>query len=329
MPVGRYAPSPTASLHLGNLRTALLAWLFARADGSRFHLRFEDLDGAVRPEHEASQIDDLIAIGVDWDGIPMRQTDRLAVYGEVIQRLIERDLTYPCYCSRREIREATQAPNRPAGAARYPGTCRRLTSAQRAEREATGRPPALRIMADAVDARPERSFDDLLCGSTVAPVDDFVIRRNDGMPAYNLIVVVDDAAQNVQQVVRADDILDSTGRQILIHEILDLSIPSYAHVPLVLAPTGKRLAKRDGATTLADRVARGETAASVRSDLLASVGLGEAGQHISMDEALERFDPARLPRQPTTLTIEQLAVDPLTRPVDPAGDSTHLDRDRG
>jgi glutamyl-tRNA synthetase len=293
--IGRYAPSPTGTLHLGNLRTALLAWLFARSAGSAFLMRIEDLDtGRVRPGLAEAQLADLAAIGLDWDPPVLTQSARLEVYAEAIARLDAAGSLYPCYCTRREIREAASAPHGPLPEGAYPGTCRSLTAAERAEREAGGRPPALRLRAEA-----ERvGFDDRLLGRVEAVVDDVVVRRNDGAPAYNMAVVVDDAAQGVEEVVRGDDLAETTPRQILLARRLGLPVPAYAHVPLMLGPDGARLAKRHGAVTLADRP---EPPEHVRGLLAASVGLAAAGETPDMATLLERFDPARLPREPTTV----------------------------
>jgi glutamyl-tRNA synthetase len=261
---GRFAPSPTGTLHLGNLRTALMAWLSARSAGSRFLMRVEDLDtGRSRPHFEREQLADLAAIGLDWDGEVVRQSERGALYDEAIAKLD----VYPCYCTRREIAEAASAPHGPIGA--YPGTCRELTSVQRSERERAGRPPALRLRADGATVR----FTDRVLGEQEGVVDDFVIRRNDGAVAYNLAVVVDDAAQGVEEVVRGADLLDSTPRQLHLARLLGAPEPAHAHVPLMLGPDGARLAKRHGAVTLADRVRLGESPADVRAALLRSVGL--------------------------------------------------------
>jgi glutamyl-tRNA synthetase len=260
VPTGRFAPSPTGDLHLGNLRTALLAWLFARSSGGRFLMRMEDLDtGRVRPGVEERQLADLQAIGIDWDGPVVRQSERLELYEATLARLD----TYPCYCTRGEIREAASAPHGPVGA--YPGTCRELTAAERAEREAAGRPPALRVRADGT-------------------VDDFVVRRGDGVFAYNLAVVVDDADMAVDQVVRGDDLLDSTPRQVWLGRALGVPLPDYVHVPLVLGPDSARLAKRHGAVTL-----RELDPAAARRWILTSLDL----------PGTDAFDPARIPTEPT------------------------------
>lgn len=307
MPTGRYAPSPTGRLHLGNLRTALVAWLFARSDGSDFYLRFEDLDEAsVRAEHYQTQSDDLRALGLDWDGVPVHQTDRVEFYDAIIKQLTAAGLTYPCYCSRREIREATRAPNGPWSHGHYPGICRNLTAAEQAEREeTTGRPPALRL----IGSDEPISFEDVLCGRFEGLVDDAVIRRFDGTPAYNLVVMVDDVTQGVELVVRADDLLDSTPRQLHIANLLGLTPPAFAHVPLVLAPSGDRLAKRDGAVTLEDRLALGETAGQVFSYLASTLGLAGEGELVTPAQLIERFDPADLPTTALTLDPDDLKLD--------------------
>jgi len=296
VPAGRYAPSPTGLLHLGNLRTALVAWLAARRDGSAFRLRSDDLDPAARPEFEAEQLADLAALGLEWDGPVVRQSQRRPRYEEAIATLVEAGATYPCYCTRSEIREATRAPHGEAPDGAYPGTCRDLTDAERAGRERDGRPPALRLRADGVT----QGVVDHNLGRTIGVVDDFVLRRNDGLPAYNLTTVVDDAAMDVEEVVRGDDLWSSTPRQAYLATMLGLPVPAYLHVPLVLGPDGARLAKRHGAVTLADRLAAGESPDDVRARLAASLGLVGAGDDASPGALLTRFDPGRLPREPWT-----------------------------
>ncbi|ALX03689.1 MULTISPECIES: tRNA glutamyl-Q(34) synthetase GluQRS [Aeromicrobium] len=284
MPAGRFAPSPSGDLHVGNLRTALLAWLFARSTRRSFVLRVEDLD-RVRPGAEQRQLDDLLALGLDWDGPVVRQSERLAAYDAAVQALADADLVYPCFCTRREVQEAPTAPHLPPGA--YPGTCRDLTDAQRDAR-ATARPAALRLRA----AVTSWTVHDVLHGDVEGVVDDVVLLRNDGTPAYNLAVVVDDAAQDVDQVVRADDLLTSAARQAYLASLLDLPQPTYAHVPLAVNVDGRRLAKRDGAVTLAD-LGR-DRAWSMVVESLGLVGDTPA-------ELLESFDAAAVPRRPWTV----------------------------
>ncbi|MEO6988636.1 MAG: tRNA glutamyl-Q(34) synthetase GluQRS [Aquihabitans sp.] len=299
MATGRFAPSPTGDLHLGNLHTALVAWLFARSAGSGFLVRMEDLDRVqASADHAASQLADLAALGLDWDGEVVFQSDRFDRYEDAIAKLTAAGLTYPCFCTRREIREAAEAPHDgpvPEGA--YPGTCRTLGAKDRADREAAGRPPALRLRTD-VD---EVAVPDLLLGTIRAAVDDVVLRRNDGVPAYNLAVVVDDAAQGVEQVVRGDDLASSTPRQRHLADLLDLPLVSYAHVALVLAADGHRLAKRHGAVTLADQQTQGRAPADVRHLLAVSLDLSAVDDPPASPAALvAAFDPARLPRDPWT-----------------------------
>jgi glutamyl-tRNA synthetase len=284
---GRFAPSPTGSLHLGNLRTAVLAWLFARSAGARFRVRMEDLDhGRVRAGIAAEQLRDLAALGLDWDGDVVAQSHRHDAYEAAIERLRAGGHLYECFCTRAEIRAAASAPHGPLPEGAYPGTCLRLTDAERQRKRAGGRPPALRVRA----AGARVAFADRLHGPQEGVVDDFVVRRNDGATAYNLAVVVDDAWQEIGEVVRGDDLLDSTPRQIFLARLLGLPEPAYAHVPLVLGPDGTRLAKRHGAVTVADLGAP----AAVRW-IGGTLGLGDGATPAAM---LARFDPDRLPRTP-------------------------------
>lgn len=291
---GRFAPSPTGPLHVGNLRTALLAWLFARKAGARFLVRVEDLDRSrVRPGVEEKQLADLRALGLEWDGDIVRQSERMGLYDEAVRRLDENDLLYPCFCTRADIRAAPSAPHGIPG--HYPGTCRRLTKKERTEREGSGRPPALRVGGEGAEV----SFEDRLLGRRTYPVDDFVVRRNDGSPAYQLAVVMDDAEQNIGEVVRGGDLVDSTPRQILLADFLGLDAPSYAHVPLVLGEDGERLAKRHGAVTIPALRESGETSKGILAWMAESLGLAEPGESPSLDEILARFVPDLLPTEPT------------------------------
>ena len=283
---GRFAPSPSGELHVGNLRTAILAWLFARSTGRRFLLRVEDLDRA-RAGAEAVQLRDLAAVGVTWDGAVVRQTDREPLYTAAIGRLADAGLTYECFCTRREIQEAPSAPHAPQGA--YPGTCRRLSAAELEFKRST-RPAAIRLRSSVA----EWTVEDVLHGTFTGVVDDFVLRRNDGVTAYNLAVVVDDAEQGIDQVVRGDDLLPSTPRQAYLASLLSMPVPEYAHVPLVVNAHGARLAKRDGAVTLGDLAAVGVHAEAVQRIILESLGLPGA----SVEAALKEFSGTSLPRGP-------------------------------
>ncbi|GAA1408677.1 glutamyl-Q tRNA(Asp) synthetase [Glutamicibacter uratoxydans] len=294
MGAGRFAPSPSGPLHIGNLRTAILAWLFARSTGRDFYLRIEDLD-RVRAGAEAVQLDELEQLGLDFDGGLIRQSDRLPVYLEIANELKARGLVYECFCSRKDIAEAASAPHAAPGA--YPGTCRNLSDEQRAQKSLE-RPAALRLRAEVN----EFSVHDELFGSYTGMVDDFVLIRNDGAPAYNLAVVVDDAASGIDQVVRGDDLLSSAPRQAYLAQLLGYEIPSYAHVPLALNEKGQRLAKRDGAVTLEEITEQGVHPAEVRSFLLESLGLpGE-----NLQAALKAFNPSSLPREPWVVKPENI-----------------------
>lgn len=280
MVAGRFAPSPSGDLHVGNLRTALLAWLCARSSDREFLLRVEDLD-RVRPGSEQRQLDDLAAFGVDWDGPVVHQSERARLYDAALASLGGRGLLFECFCTRREILEAPSAPHSPPGA--YPGTCRDLTPAEREERRAV-RPAALRLRADT----PAFTVDDALHGTYEGVVDDFVLRRGDGAVAYNLAVVVDDAQQGIDQVVRGDDLLSSAPRQAYLATLLGSAPPTYVHVPLALNTAGQRLAKRDGAVTLREL---GPDAFG-----LVATSLGLTGSTAA--DLLPGFSLDRIPREP-------------------------------
>jgi glutamyl-tRNA synthetase len=299
--VGRYAPSPTGRLHLGNARTALLAWLQARAAGGRFVLRVEDLDPQrSKPEHEQRQLTDLRWLGLDWDEGPdvggphgpYRQSQRGELYAAALAQLD----TYPCTCTRKELRETASAPHglEPI----YPGTCRHGT--QHPER-----PASLRWRVPSGEV----TFEDRILGlqrqDVAADVGDFVLRRGDGAWAYQLAVVVDDADMQVTEVLRGADLLDSTARQILLARALGLSVPSYAHAPLVVGPDGEKLSKRHGAPDLSELRERGVDPRIVVAVLARSAGLvGREIDRVCAAELISGFDLAAVGREPAVL--EQL-----------------------
>jgi glutamyl-tRNA synthetase len=287
---GRYAPSPTGELHVGNLRTAVLAWLFARSTGRRFLLRIEDLDSArVRPGLAEQQCAALATLGLTFDEEPVVQSARLPAYGQALRDLADR--SYECFCSRREIAEAASAPHGAIGA--YPGTCRDLSPTEREARRAR-RTPAWRLRADCASM----TVHDLLHGEVTGTVDDFVIRRTDGVPAYNLAVVVDDAEAGIDQVVRGEDLLPSAVNQAFLASLLGHDPPTYAHVPLAVNVAGRRLAKRDGPVTLSDLGRLGWEAADVLNMMARSLDLIGPDESADLWQLLERFHPAGLPRQP-------------------------------
>ncbi len=298
---GRFAPSPTGDLHLGNLRTAAIAWLAARSRGDDFIVRMEDLDRHQSSlEFEASQLRDLEVLGIDWDGLVVRQSDRFDRYEAAIAELAARDLVYECFCSRRDIRidieAAASAPHGPPGT--YPGTCRELTDGERDARRLDGRHPALRLRTDGHEVE----FHDLVHGAVTGVVDDVVLRRNDGVPAYNLAVVVDDAAQSVSEVVRGDDLLASTPRQIHLQELLGHARPTYVHVPLVLDADGERLAKRRGSpVTLGELEAVGVGSADVVAWIAGSLGYDATGSPVTLRDLVRGFEAAQMPSDPRPL----------------------------
>lgn len=302
---GRYAPSPSGDLHLGNLRTAVLAQVWARATGRGFVLRIDDIDAQRSSALSADrQLEDLEAVGVTWDGVVARQSETVDRYAVALERLADEGLVYECYCSRRDIRDAARAPQAPhAVPGTYPGTCRNLSADQRERKReelaAEGRVPALRLRAGVTQWTVRERFSDRATdGRFTGPVDDMVLRRGgrgagqdgDSGYAYNLAVVVDDTLAGVDQVVRGDDLLDSAPRQAYLAHLLDLPEVEYVHVPLVLGPTGQRLAKRDGAVTLRQLPGASyrEKAAAARAWIGSSIG----------PDALA--DPALLSHSPVT-----------------------------
>lgn len=299
---GRFAPSPTGPLHVGNLRTALVAWLSARARGGEVIVRMEDLDPVTSsPAHEQQQLDDLAALGLRSDGPVVRQSERFYLHRAAVDELDARGLVYRCFCTRREIREAASAPHSdplPDGA--YPGTCRELSSADRRRFLHEGRPAALRLRANG-----ERlTVVDQVSGPVEGVVDDVVLVRNDGVPAYNLAVVVDDHLQGVTEVVRGDDLLSSTPRQVHLQRLLGFATPQYAHVPLVLGTDGHRLTKRHGAITLAELAAVGIDAPRLLTILGASLGLCAGDEPVTVEQLAVRFSFHGIPRTAWTFSVD-------------------------
>lgn len=304
MTVGRLAPTPSGGLHLGNARTFLIAWLSARAQGGRVLLRIDDLDRPrVKPGCVEQALADLRWLGLLWDGAPVSQSDRGAAYAEALARLCAAGLAYPCVCSRREIESAARAPHEGEEGAVYPGTCRgRFRDAEEA-RERTGRAANWRFVAAARGAAVE--FTDAVRGAlsfdVARQLGDFIVFRGDGIAAYQLATVVDDHAQGVTEVVRGDDLLTSTARQILLYRALGLAPPEFLHVPLVLDDAGQRMAKRRDSTRLAALREAGVPAAKVIGALAASCGWAGAGEELMPEPLVARFDLTRLPRCPATI----------------------------
>lgn len=309
---GRYAPSPTGALHLGNLRTALLAWLFARAAGGAFTLRIEDLDlPRVRPGATRLMLGDLSWLGLDWDEGPdvggalgpYFQSMRQALYGQAIARLRAQGMIYPCYCTRAELAQIASAPQgQGSDGPRYPGVCRHLTAKQRTALEASGRRPALRFIAPMEPVTFRDALHGAVSESVATATGDFIVRRSDGIISYQLAVVVDDALMGVTQVVRGGDLLSSTARQLALFDALGYSRPTlYAHTPLVIDRDGARLAKRTDAAGLAALRAAGYTSAEVVGALAASCGLRLDDTPVTPAELLMEFDPSRLSREASSV----------------------------
>jgi glutamyl-tRNA synthetase len=299
--IGRFAPSPTGLLHLGNARSALLGWLWARREGGRFLVRVEDLDPERSRAHFiAAALEDLAWLGLDWDGEVWRQSARGEAYRAALEKLKASGLAYPCSCTRAEVARAASAPHPGEDGPVYPGTCRqRPTRPDRAFAWRFRVPPGVTRFSDAVHGPTEQDV--------AAQVGDFVVQRADGVASYQLAVVVDDAAQGVTHVLRADDLLGSTPRQLLLLQALGLPAPAYAHVPLLLGPDGQRLAKREGHWTLAGLRAGGATPEAVVGFLAHSCGLGDSGP-LTARALVEDFSLGRLSRQATPTSAEALAA---------------------
>jgi len=295
--VGRLAPSPTGALHLGNARTFLLAWLSVRSRGGTLLLRIEDIDGPRVKRGAAEQaISDLRWMGLDWDGETVLQSDRMADYAAAAERLFAAGRLYPCVCTRKEIEEAASAPHeRSDDGPVYPGTCRGKFASLDDARRVSGRDPALRFVVDV----PAVPFDDGFRGEQPGRVaGDFVVQKRDGGPAYQLAVVVDDAAQGITEVVRADDLLASTPRQLLLFDALGLTAPRFVHVPLVIGGDGLRLAKRHGDTSLRHLREQGTSASALVGYLAFLCGLRPRGGECLPADLLRDFAWSALDRQP-------------------------------
>ena len=294
---GRYAPSPTGVLHMGNLRTALLAWLFARTNNGQFVLRIEDLDRPrVRAGATQQMLDDLHWLGLNWDEgpdcggpyAPYTQSERTSIYTHYLERLQAENRVYPCYCSRAEVAQVPSAPQQGSeDGSRYPCTCRNLTEVQRQQYEASGRRPSLRFR---VDDNRIVNFHDRVMGPVTQHVQqavgDFIVCRADGIFSYQFAVVVDDALMHIHQVVRGNDLLTSTARQILLYEALGFPIPTFAHVPLLVDERGNRLSKRTQSMGLEPLREQGATPQQIVGQLAASYGLVEKGIQLSAEELL-------------------------------------------
>ena len=309
--VGRFAPSPSGRMHLGNVFSCLCAWLSARSQGGRIVLRIEDLDDRCkRPELAAQLIDDLAWLGLEWDEGPYYQHDRLDLYETALHQLQDAGLTYPCFCTRAEL-HAASAPHTSDGTPIYRGACRGLSVEEVARRSAL-RAPATRLRVPAVDdlADDVVEFVDRTygaqCEALATECGDFLVRRSDGVFAYQLAVVVDDAAMGVTEVVRGCDLLGSTPRQIYLQHLLGLPTPHYAHIPLLMSPDGRRLSKRDRDLDLGELQARFGTPEALLGWLAGQTGIAPDTTPRSAEQLVEHFswDFIRKHRENITVTAE-------------------------
>lgn len=308
---GRFAPSPTGEMHLGNAWTALLAWLQVRSLGGDVVLRVEDLDpDRSRPEYTDRIIRDLAWLGLDWDEGPdiggpcgpYRQDERRHLYAAALDALVARGLVYPCLCTRAEIRAAASAPHPGEDESAYPGTCRPRPGA--GERAHPGRQPALRLIV------PDQTiaFADGLHGrfaqNLARACGDFVLRRADGVHAYQLAVVVDDAAMRISHVLRGDDLLASTPRQLYLYRLLGLKEPAFTHVPLLCSPDGHRLSKRQQGLSLAALRGRGVKPERIVGFLAHRAGLIPAPDPVAPRDLIAAFALDKLPHEPVVVQDE-------------------------
>jgi glutamyl-tRNA synthetase len=308
-PVGRLAPSPTGAQHVGNARTYLLAWLALRSRGGRIILRLEDIDSPRIKQNAAEMaLADLTWLGLDWDEgpdvggphAPYVQTQRLARYRTALEQLQAQELVYPCTCTRTDVERAASAPHLGQEGPIYPGTCARRSVADAAD--LAGRPFSWRFRASA----PVREFHDAIAGrqraSVAKDLGDFVVAKADGTPAYQLAVVVDDAAMGVTEVLRGDDLLPSAFRQLDLYAALKSPPPTFAHAPLVVGPDGKRLAKRHGDTRISLLRDLGIPAERLIGLLAWSCGLAASRAPLRAQDLLPGFDLARIRRQPFVMS---------------------------
>lgn len=303
--ITRLAPSPTGSQHLGNARTYLISWLLARSSGGRIILRVEDIDSPrVKAGAAAEAIADLQWLGLDWDEGPLIQTERLPLYAAAFEQLQRAELVYPCTCTRSDVESAASAPHVDGAEPAYPGTCSHLHVADAAGLQ---QPFAWRFR---VTESP--GFVDLVRGDTHIDLrqhgGDFVVWKSSGTPAYQLAVVVDDAANGITHVVRGDDLVTSTPRQLLLYQQLGLTPPQFAHVPLVVGTDGRRLAKRHGDTRLRSMREAGVAPEAVIGLLAWSCGWQATPSPISANALIPHFDLATIPRQLYVVTSEHLAT---------------------
>jgi len=295
-PIGRLAPSPTGVLHLGNARSFLLAWLDIRARQGSILLRIEDLDGPrIRAGAEQAAIEDLQWLGLDWDGPIVRQSERMNLYRRALQQLQDKQRAYACICSRRDVEQAASAPHAGEEGPLYPGTCRQGVPVNGPTVE-----PNYRFLVSAGSTAFEDRFAGTICYDISSQLGDFVIWKRDGEPAYQLAVVVDDAAMGVTDVLRGDDLLSSAARQLQIYAALELQPPQFAHVPLIRGEDGRRLAKRHGDTSLRAFRQQGVRAETVLGWLAWKSGLKKSAAPCTAAQLVADFDLQQVTPKPIT-----------------------------
>ena len=303
---GRLAPSPTGAQHVGNARTYLIAWLSSRSKEGTVILRMEDIDSPrVKPGAAEQAIDDLRWLGLDWDHGPVVQTERLPLYQQALDQLKGQEAVYPCTCTRADVERSASAPHGEHEGPVYPGTC---AGRRAGDAETLGdRPFAWRMRV------PEEpiTYEDDFRGPTTIDLrqtgGDFVVWKSAGTPAYQLAVVVDDAAHGVTEVIRGDDLVPSTPRQLLLYRALGLTPPTFAHVPLIVGPDGRRLAKRHGDTRLSALRAAGVAPETLVGLLAWSCGWLDDIRPVAARDLVPQFDLQAIPPTPFVLTADILA----------------------
>lgn len=287
--VGRFAPTPSGKMHLGNIFCAMIAYLSAKKNGGEFLLRIEDLDAARCPkENAAAVIRDLETFGFEFDGEIIYQSRRTDVYKEFENRLAKLGLVYPCFCSRAEL-HASEAPHIGDGVYVYDGRCSLLSEEERREK-AKKKKPCLRVRVPDSETVFEDKFKGRYAQNIKKECGDFIIRRSDGVYAYQLAVVADDALSGVSEVVRGEDLISSAPRQLWLCEVLGLEKPAYAHIPLVTGAGGRRLSKREGdGDTLAEVMSR-KSPKEITGELAFASGLIDKYEPVSLAELVPLFD---------------------------------------
>lgn len=304
--VGRFAPTPSGRMHLGNVFSALMAWASVRSQNGSLILRIEDLDiRAHNPQYTSLLLDDLQWLGLTWDKGPYYQSKRTELYQEALLDLRQQGLLYPCFCSRADL-HAAQAPHASDGTYVYAGTCRNLSQSEREELSAHKIPATRMRVPNTI-----YTFEDRVYGSTsqnlAESCGDFIVQRADGVFAYQLAVVVDDADMGITEVVRGSDLLSSTPRQLYLQDMLSLSHPTYAHLPLLVAPDGRRLSKRNHDLDLGVLRSQGKTPEEILGFLAYCVGLAEENEPLSAVQIANRFSWETLRAHRKNVVVEHFS----------------------